>query len=251
MTVRTLRRWALGFVLALLLTPIAVIGLYRYFDPPVTPLMLLRLAEGEAFHYQPIPLSRVSPNLIAMVIAAEDNQFCRHSGFDVTAMEEEIDTWLDGDRPRGASTITMQTAKNILLWPGRDFLRKLLEAWLTPQIELLWSKHRILEVYISIAEMGPGVYGAEAASRLYFGKPAAALGRQEAALLAAVLPNPRARSVERPSPYVVRRAARIMHLAQQIKPFIDCLHETDEAYHAAFRGSAPMQASIAPLALPY
>ena len=119
----------------------------------------------------------------------------------------------------------MQTAKNILLWPGRDLLRKLIEAWLTPQLESLWSKRRILEVYLGVAEMGPGVYGAEAASRLYFDKPAIALGRREAALLAAVLPNPLERSVERPSPYVVRRASRIMRRAEQIQSFIDCLKE--------------------------
>jgi monofunctional glycosyltransferase len=159
------------------------------------------------------------------VIAAEDNLFCRHYGFDATAMQEEIDTWLEGDRPRGASTITMQTAKNILLWPGRDLLRKLSEAWLTPQLESFWSKRRILEVYLGVAEMGPGVYGAEAASQLYFEKPAIALGRREAALLAAVLPNPLERSVERPSLYLSRRASRIMRRAEQIKPLIDCLRE--------------------------
>ena len=185
-----LGRLALVAGLALLFAPTVIIVLYRYLDPPVTPLMLLRLAQGEAIHYQPVPLSRVSPELIAAVIAAEDNRFCRHSGFDATAMQEEIDAWLEGDRPRGASTITMQTAKNILLWPGRDLLRKLIEAMLTPQLESLWSKPRILEVYLGVAEMGPGVYGAEAASRAYFEKPAAALGRREAALLAAVLPNP-------------------------------------------------------------
>lgn len=187
--------------------------------------MLLRLAQGEAIQYQPVPLSGVSPHLVAAVIAAEDNLFCRHYGFDAMAMREEIGTWLGGDRPRGASTITMQTAKNILLWPGRDLMRKLIEAWLTPQLELLWSKRRILEVYLGVAEMGAGVYGAEAASRRYFGKPAIALDRREAALLAAVLPNPLERSVERPSPYVARRAARIMRRAQHIEPFLECLEE--------------------------
>ena len=152
------------------------------------------------------------------------NVFCRHSGFDAEALSDEIDTWLAGDRPRGASTITMQTAKNILLWPGRDLLRKLIEAWLTPQLELLWSKRRILEVYLSIAEMGRGVYGAEAAARIFFHKPAAALDRHEAALLAAVLPNPRERSALRPDRYVSRRASRIMRRSDQIGPLLDCLN---------------------------
>jgi monofunctional biosynthetic peptidoglycan transglycosylase len=213
--------------LLVLVAPTAIIILYRNLDPPVTPLMLLRLAQGEALHYHPVALSRVSPHLIAAVIAAEDNLFCRHYGFDTMAVQAEIGSWLGGDRPRGASTITMQTAKNILLWPGRDLLRKLMEAWLTPQLETFWSKRRILEVYLGVAEMGPGVYGAEAASRLYFDKPASALGRREAALLAAVLPNPLERSVEPPSPYVARRASRIMRRAEHIKPFIDCLKEPD------------------------
>jgi monofunctional biosynthetic peptidoglycan transglycosylase len=220
-----LGRLALRIILLFLVGPTAVIGLYRFFDPPITPLMLVRLAQGEALHHRAVPLWRVSPHLIAAVIAAEDNLFCRHFGFDTEALSE-IDTWLAGDRPRGASTITMQTAKNILLWPGRDPLRKLIEAWLTPQIELLWSKRRILEVYLGIAEIGPGVYGAEAAARIYFHKPAAALGRREAALLAAVLPNPRERSAERPDPYVARRASRIMRRADQIGPLLDCVTPT-------------------------
>lgn len=220
-----LGRLALLAGLVLLFAPTVIIILYRYLDPPVTPLMLLRLAQGEAINYQPVPLSRVSPELIAAVIAAEDNRFCRHSGFDAIAMQEEIDTWLEGDRPRGASTITMQTAKNILLWPGRDLLRKLIEALLTPQLESLWSKPRILEVYLDIAEMGPGVYGAEAASQAYFDKPAAALGRREAALLAAVLPNLLEWSAVRPSPRVARRASRIMRRAEHIKPLLNCLRE--------------------------
>jgi monofunctional biosynthetic peptidoglycan transglycosylase len=221
-----LGRLAFRIALLLLVGPTAVVGLYRFFDPPITPLMLVRLAQGEALQHRPVPLSRVSPHLIAAVIAAEDNLFCRHFGFDTEALSDEIDTWLAGDRPRGASTITMQTAKNILLWPGRDPLRKLIEAWLTPQIELLWSKRRILEVYLGIAEMGPGVYGAEAAARIYFRKPAAALGRREAALLAAVLPDPRERSAEQPDPYVARRASRIMRRADQLGPLLDCLSQT-------------------------
>jgi monofunctional biosynthetic peptidoglycan transglycosylase len=185
--------------------------------------MLLRFVEGQPLHYRPVALSRVSPNLIAAVIAAEDNTFCSHFGFDTEALRDQVDLWLEGDRPRGASTITMQTAKNILLWPGRDPLRKVVEAWLTPQIELVWSKRRILEVYINIVEMGPGIYGAESASHFFFKKPAIALSRREAALLAAVLPNPRELSAERPIPYVVRRASHILRSAARIKPLLECL----------------------------
>jgi monofunctional biosynthetic peptidoglycan transglycosylase len=213
--------WRVG--VALVVAPTLLIALYRIVDPPVTPLMLLRVFEGEGLRHEAVPLSQISPHLIAAVIAAEDNRFCEHLGFDTEALQGEIDGWLAGERPRGASTITMQTAKNILLWPGRDPLRKGLEAWFTPQIELLWSKRRILEVYLGVIEMGPGVYGAEAAARTYFGKPASALGRRESALVAAVLPNPRQRSVVRPDWYVSRKASRIMRRAEQLGPLLDCV----------------------------
>ena len=219
----TLRRSALVLLLALLLVPAGVIFFYRFVDPPITPLMLLRIAQGEQLDHRSVPLARVSPALIAAVIAAEDNAFCRHHGFDTQALQDEIDNWLAGERPRGASTITMQTAKNIFLWPGRDPVRKVVEAWLTPQIELMWSKRRILEVYLGIVEMGPGVYGAEAAARRYFDKPASALNRREAAVLAAVLPNPRERSAGRPSSFVERRALRIQRRIAQLGPLLDCV----------------------------
>lgn len=218
-----LRRIAIRISLLAFLVPLAVIVVYRVVAPPLTPLMLVRLAQGEGLDHRPVPLSRVSPQLIAAVIAAEDNLFCSHHGFDTEALQGEIDTWLAGDRPRGASTITMQTAKNILLWPGRDPLRKVLEAWLTPQIELLWSKRRILEVYLGIIETGPGLYGAEAAARAYFGKSAAALNAREAALLAAILPNPREWSPVRPNRLVARRAQRIERRMDQLGPLLDCV----------------------------
>ena len=124
-------RWPrvlLRVLLVLVLLPTLIIVLYRFVDPPVTPLMLIRLAQGEALHHGAVPLPRVSPHLIASVVAAEDNLFCEHWGFDTRAMQGEINSWLAGERPRGASTITMQTAKNILLWPARDPVRKVLEA---------------------------------------------------------------------------------------------------------------------------
>jgi monofunctional biosynthetic peptidoglycan transglycosylase len=157
------------------------------------------------------------------VIAAEDNLFCQHGGFDIAAMRSELGSWLEGDRPRGASTITMQTAKNIHLWPGRDPLRKLLEAVLTPQIELLWDKRRIMEVYLGIIEVGPGIYGAEAAAQRYYGKPASALSLREASLLAAILPNPREWSPIRPNRLVSSRAARIQRRVRQLGPLLACV----------------------------
>jgi monofunctional glycosyltransferase len=117
----------------------------------------------------------------------------------------------------------MQTAKNILLWPGRDPARKLLEAWLTPQLEVLWGKRRIIEVYLNVAEMGRGVFGAEAAAQAYFSKPAAALSRREAALLAAILPNPRQRSPVQPTAFVDRRARTLVTRIDQLGPLLDCV----------------------------
>jgi monofunctional biosynthetic peptidoglycan transglycosylase len=212
-----------GLLLVLLLAPPALLLAYRFLPPPITPLMLIRLAEGEGLHKDWQPLEAIAPALPAAVVAAEDNRFCEHWGFDWPALEGEIDAWLAGKPVRGASTITMQTAKNLFLWPERSLLRKALEAPLTPQIELLWPKRRVIEVYLNIVEFGPGIYGAEAAAQSYFGKPAAALSRREAALLAAVLPHPRTSSPARPSAYLRDRAATIVTRIEQLGPMLDCV----------------------------
>ena len=184
--------------------------------------MLIRLAEGEGLERHWVPLEAISPHLVHAVIAAEDNHFCSHKGFDWRALELEWRAFRAGERPRGASTISMQTAKNLFLWPGRSFARKALEAWLTPQIELLWDKPRILEVYLNIAETGPGLYGAQAAARAHFGKSAAELSRREAALIAAILPSPLGWSANRPSQFVDRRARTIATRIGQLGPLLDC-----------------------------
>jgi monofunctional biosynthetic peptidoglycan transglycosylase len=137
-------------------------------------------------------------------------------------MRGQYEAWQDGDRPRGASTITMQTAKNLFLWPGRDPVRKFAEAWLTPQISLLWSKQRILEVYLNSVEFGPGIYGAETASRTFFHKPASDLTAHEAALLASVLPRPLVWSAASPQPFLRQRAAVIEQRVGQIQPLLAC-----------------------------
>jgi monofunctional biosynthetic peptidoglycan transglycosylase len=217
------RAWAIRIGIALLLAPTALILLYRLVPPPITPLMLVRLAEGEGLDRAWRPLDEISRHLGAAVIAAEDNRFCEHFGFDWQELAGQLDRALAGERARGASTITMQVAKNVLLWPGRDPVRKLLEAALTPQFALLWSKRRILEVYLNVAETGPGLYGAEAAARRYFAKPAAALTRREAALIAAILPNPRVWSPQQPSAAVRRRAATIERRIGQLGPRLQCI----------------------------
>jgi monofunctional biosynthetic peptidoglycan transglycosylase len=155
------------------------------------------------------------------VVAAEDNWFCRHRGFDWAALQAQFELARAGERPRGASTITQQTAKNVLLWPGRDPVRKVLEAWFAPQLELFWGKRRILEVYLNVAELGPGVFGAEAAARHWFDRPAAELSGHQAATLAAMLPNPRAWTPD--DPLVQEKAAVVLSRVGQLGSLLDCV----------------------------
>ncbi len=210
-------------MLTLLFGPFVLILLFRFAPPPVTPLMLLRLAEGYSLHYEWVPYDRIDPHLVEAVIASEDNLFCRErTGFDMAALIGQIAVWREGERPRGASTITMQTARNLLLWPGRDVIRKLIEAWLTPQIALLWPNQRVLEVYLNIIEFGPGIYGAEAASKRFFDRPAATLTRDEGVRLAVVLPDPLHWSATRPSPYLRERAETIERRIEQLGPLLNC-----------------------------
>jgi monofunctional biosynthetic peptidoglycan transglycosylase len=207
----------------LLLGPLALIMLYRFVPVPITPLMLIRMVQGEPLQHRWVPYREISPALPHALIASEDNLFCDEKfGFDFAAMRGQLDAWEDGKRPRGASTITMQTAKNLLLWPGRDLVRKAIEAWFTPQIALLWPKRRILEVYLNIVEFGPGIYGAEAAAQHYFRKPAADLSPREAALLISVLPRPLVWVASPPGPYVRSHAGEIERRIEQLGPLLDC-----------------------------
>jgi len=193
-------RRAFGFVAAALFFLIAAIlalGLAYRFVTPVSTLMLGRWATLQPVERAAVPLDGISPALPLAVIASEDAQFCAHSGVDWGALREVLE---DEDEPsRGASTIPMQTAKNLFLWPGRSYVRKALELPIALYIDLIWGKRRMMEVYLNIAEWGDGVFGAEAAARRHFGKGARQLSRAEAALLAAALPNPRVRNPARPS----------------------------------------------------
>ena len=219
-----MRRVLLSVLLVLLCGPALVFLLYRVVPPPITPLMVIRASEGYPRDYRWIPLEQISPHLAKAVIASEDNLFCAHWGFDVAQIGETLRDWRKGERLRGASTISMQTTKNLLLWPGHHLPRKVAEAWLTPQLELLVGKQRILEIYLNIVEMGPGIYGAEAAARSYFDKPAADLTPREARLLAAILPNPLAWSPELPTPFLNDRVATIGKRIGQLGPLLDCAH---------------------------
>jgi len=190
--------WSIFFVLV-----------FRDLPPPATPLMLLRALDGAGMDKTWRPLSAISPNLVLAAMAGEDDKFCGHDGFDWAAIRY---AWQHDQRSRmilGASTISMQTAKNLFLWPGRSWPRKILEVYFTALIELAWSKQRIMEVYLNIVEWAPGVYGAEAAARHHFRKAASALSPAEAARLAAVLPNPRRWSASEPTGYILERSAII------------------------------------------
>jgi len=208
---RRLGRFAAFCAAGFLVLSILFVALYRYVPPPATPLMLLRLAEGYGLARSWRPLAEISPSLVRAVMASEDQKFCRHHGFDWEAIGNAWEQYFSGEgRLLGASTISMQTAKNVFLWPGRDWLRKGFEAYFTPLIELAWSKRRILEIYLNVVEWGPGIYGAQAAAEHYFRKPASRLTVAEAARLAAVLPDPLDRSASRPDGDVRDRAAFIL-----------------------------------------
>lgn len=196
-------------VLLFVAVPLVVVGAYRFIAPPVTPLMLIRAAGGAPIRQRWVGLPQISPWLARAVVASEDARFCIHHGFDFEEIGAALDRFRGGGKLRGASTISQQTAKNILLWPGGGLLRKGIEAYITELLELGWPKSRILEVYLNVIEWGDGVYGAEQAAETHFHKPAAALTRREAAALAAILPNPRVFSAERPSPYIEERIATI------------------------------------------
>ncbi|WP_312084736.1 monofunctional biosynthetic peptidoglycan transglycosylase [Brevundimonas sp.] len=203
-------RRALLIVLAILvLFPIVSVLATAVVPPPPTILMLRQAVRGEGMNYQWRGLNRISPNLVNAAIASEDARFCSHHGFDMDAIQKALDHNAEGGRLRGGSTISQQTAKNVFLWPGRDWVRKGLEAGYTVLIETVWGKRRIMEVYLNVVEWAPGVYGAQAASRHWFGKDAADLSPREAARLAAILPAPRRYEAADPGPYVRRRAARV------------------------------------------
>ncbi|WP_313912657.1 monofunctional biosynthetic peptidoglycan transglycosylase [Tahibacter sp.] len=216
-------RWGWRLALAWVLSSVALVLVFRFVPVGYSGFMLDRqisawVAGERDFRLRQrwVPLRAVSRELPIALVAAEDQKFPLHHGFDVEAIREAIEDAEDGERLRGASTISQQTAKNLFLWNGRSFVRKGLEAYFTVLIELCWPKQRIVEVYLNVAEFGDGIYGAAAASDVYFRKTPGALTAREASLLAAVLPNPRRLRVDRPSAYVQRRAAWIERQARQL-----------------------------------
>lgn len=203
---RRLGRWIGLATLWFVIGSVCLVGLYRLAPPPLTPLMVIRLVEGHGIAGSWRALDRISPELVRAVIAAEDTGFCRHFGFELDAIEAAWTRLQRGGRLRGGSTISMQTAKNVFLWPDRTWPRKALEAWFTVLIEAAWGKERIIEVYLNVVELGPGIYGAEAAARHWFNRSPDRLTRRQAALLAAMLPAPLRMRPDAPSGYMARRA---------------------------------------------
>ena len=210
-------RAVLFVALAAIVGSILWAGAYRFAEPPGTLTMAERRLGGETIAQDWTPLGDISPHLVRAVIAGEDTRFCLHGGIDFEAIDEAVEEAENGGRLRGASTISQQTAKNAFFWNGGGWVRKGGEAWMTLVIETLWPKRRIMEVYLNVAEWGDGLFGAEAAARARFGKSAAELTAREAALLAAVLPNPHKWRVDPPGPYVRGRAATLRARMLQVR----------------------------------
>ena len=228
------RRVALGAVKAgavLFAASLLAVLALRWVPPLTSGVMIERrigsIGDDKAYRldYRWVPWERIATHAGLAVMAAEDQNFPNHHGFDLESLQKAIDAHERGKRLRGASTISQQVAKNVFLWSGRSFVRKGLEAYFTVLIEAMWPKRRILEVYLNVAEMGGGVFGVEAASQKYFRKPASRLTASEAALLAAILPNPIRLRADRPSAYVQERRAWILQQMEQLggTPVVDGL----------------------------
>lgn len=211
--IRRLLRWLVLGLVGMVALLIAWVGLYRFVDPPGGVYMLQESRRLGGIRHEWVPMTRIAPVMARSAVAAEDANFCRHWGFDMAAIRAA----LDAGAGRGASTISQQVVKNVFLWHGRSWARKALEAMLTPVVETLWSKRRILEVYLNIAEFGTGVFGVEAAAQHHFNRSAADLTPRQAGLLAAVLPAPQSRNAARPSDFVSRRANSIADGAATIQ----------------------------------
>lgn len=216
-------RWCRRALLVWLVLSWLLVLLLRFIAPPSSAFMLARWLHAQIAgehdfrtHYQWIAWQQAGSELPIALVASEDQKFPMHRGFDVQAIQDALEEAGTGERLRGASTISQQVAKNLFLWDGRSFVRKGLEGYFTVLIEVCWPKRRILEMYLNIVEFGDGIYGAEAASRAFFHKPAKALSAHEAALLTAVLPNPRHYHIDPASSYVLKHAAWVEQQVHQL-----------------------------------
>ena len=214
-------RWIVLIFALLAALPFATSLAYRLVPPPASMLMAIHWAQGQSIDYRWVPLEEISPHLARAVVTAEDARFCEHRGIDWETLDKLMAE--EGAPSRGGSTIAMQTAKNLFLWPARSYVRKAAELPLAAWIDLVWPKRRVIEVYLNIVEWGPGIFGAEAAAQRHWGKPAADITANEAALLAAALPNPHERNVASPGPGLRKLAARIARRVPATAPHFACL----------------------------
>lgn len=223
------REWlrrAVLIAVGVLVAPYVLIVLYTpFFIRPISTLMVADLVTLQGYDRRWVAFEDISPNLVRAVMMSEDGQFCSHSGVDWNQLQLVIDDAIAGEPTRGASTISMQTSKNLFLWNGRSFLRKGLELPLALAADLVWSKQRMMEIYLNVAEWGPGIYGAEAAAQHHFKTSAAKLTRQQAALLAVSLPNPIDRVASKPGPGLRRLAAVVDRRARQSGAYTSCLFD--------------------------
>ena len=223
---RFIKKVLLWIVVAFFASTILSIAILRWLPVYATPLMFIRLAQqvsaGEEmkWHHHWVPLKEMSPSMSLAVMASEDAHFLEHNGFDFKAIEHAAMRNMKHPEKRrlGGSTISQQTAKNVFLWPGRSWLRKGLEVYFTTLIEVMWSKERIMEVYLNSIEMGDGIYGADAVAEQHFDTTAKELTRSQCALIAATLPNPRRFNSAQPSKYMLKRQKRILHEMKFVKP---------------------------------
>lgn len=208
-----------NILILLFISSILLVIIYKFVPIYYTPLMFIRMYEQKTIkiEHQWVPVKKISQSMIQAVIASEDNLFMEHNGFDVKQIRVARDEAKKGGRVRGASTISQQTAKNVFLWQGKSYFRKGLEAYFTILIEWVWGKERIMEVYLNSIEMGKGIYGVEAAAKNFYGKHAYQLTNGEAALIAAILPNPLKRNPSKPSAYLQERQQDILSLMRKIE----------------------------------
>ena len=220
--IKKISRWIWKAMLWFFGLSIVSVIIFKWVPIPFTPLMVIRIIEFKSdnqdaiYSHDWVPLEEIPPNLQKAVIASEDGNFLKHSGFDFEAMQKAFKNNQKGRKLKGGSTISQQTAKNVFLWQGRSYVRKGLEAYFTVLIELIWGKKRIMEVYLNSIEMGNGVYGAQEAARHWYRKEAKNLTKREAAGIAAILPNPRKYKATNSSSYIERRKDRIMRVMRHV-----------------------------------
>lgn len=204
---------------------LSVILLYRFINPPYSTLMVANALAGRSLKHKWVPLEQISPNLVRAVVTSEDGRFCRHWGVDWAEVEDALERAEEtGEGPRGASTIPMQTVKNLFLWQSRSYVRKAIEIPLAYVTSLFWPKPRMIEIYLNVAEWGPGVFGAQAAARHHFHTTAAKLTLRQSTQLAATLPNPHVRNAGQPGPRTRRRSRRMEARLRRGGAPVDCIY---------------------------